>query len=61
MGDIDNMANKVLHILENEERHKTFRKNALEHARKFDIQYILHQYVRYYEKVIAKVAEKNGV
>jgi len=58
VGDIETMAEKVIHILEDENRHKEFRKNALEHARKFDIQYILPQYVKYYEQVIAKVAEE---
>ena len=55
VGDIDSMAEKALYIIQDEDRHQEFRKNALEHARKFDIQYILPQYVAYYEQVIAKV------
>lgn len=58
VGDIETMAEKVLHIIQDEDRHKEFRKNALEHASKFDIQYILPQYVKYYEQVIAKVGDR---
>jgi len=58
LGDIEAMAEKVIYIIEDKDRLAEFRKNALEHASKFDIQYILPQYVKYYEQVIAKV---NGV
>ena len=57
VGDVEAMAEKVLYILEDEDRHKQFRKNALEHAQKFDIEYILPQYVKYYEQVIAMVGD----
>ena len=56
VGDVESMANKVLHIIEDEDRLAQFRKNALDHAKKFDIENILPQYVKYYEQVIQKVS-----
>lgn len=53
MGDVDNMAENAIHILQNEEILQQFRKNALENARKYDIEYILPQYESYYEEVLA--------
>jgi N-acetyl-alpha-D-glucosaminyl L-malate synthase BshA len=54
VGDIDGMAAHAIHILEDENRLKQFKENALEHAKKFDIKSIMPIYERYYEEVILK-------
>lgn len=56
IGDIAQMAQYAIHILEDEQVLRRFRKNALEQARRFDINHILPQYEAYYEKVIQKAA-----
>lgn len=52
VGDVKTMAAKSLELLQNPEKLKIFRKNALDHASRFDIKYILPQYEAYYRKVI---------
>ena len=54
VGDIDDMAKNSIYILEDSDRLMQFKKNALEHARVFDIQKILPIYERLYEKVLAE-------
>ena len=54
VGDIDDMAKNAIHILEDDNRLLQFKKNALEHARIFDIQRILPIYQSLYEKVLAE-------
>lgn len=56
IGDIDGMAANAIHILKDEKLLNTFRKNALEQARRFDIEFILPQYEQYYEEVRESVA-----
>lgn len=53
VGDVEDMAKNALAILQNEETLKQFRKNALDQARRFDIQNILPQYEAFYEEVLA--------
>lgn len=53
VGDFEDMAKNSIHILEDELRLKQFKKNALAHAKTFDIQNILPQYEAYYNKVIS--------
>lgn len=55
VGDVDSMAAHAIHILEDEERHQQFRKNAWERAKQFDIQYILPLYEQFYEATIERV------
>lgn len=51
VGDVDDMVKNALIILK-DDRLPEFKKNALERAKEFDINTILPQYVRFYEKVI---------
>jgi len=41
-------------LLENEDVLNTFRKNAYEQAKRFDISVILPQYEAYYEKIVKR-------
>ncbi len=54
VGDIQDMAKNTVYLLENEERLATFRHNALERAKEFDIANILPMYEKYYERVTSK-------
>ncbi len=54
VGDIDDMAKNAIYILEDDSRLLQFKKNALEHAKTFDIQRILPMYEALYEKVLAE-------
>lgn len=54
IGDVDAMAEHTLMLLQNPDMLATFRKNALQHAKTFDISYILPQYEAYYQKVLAE-------
>jgi N-acetyl-alpha-D-glucosaminyl L-malate synthase BshA len=53
VGDVEDMARNAIYILENDERLATFKHNALQQAKKFDIKNILPMYEKLYEKVIA--------
>jgi hypothetical protein len=48
------MAKNAISLLENDEKLAQFKHNALEQAKKFDIEKILPLYERFYEKVTAK-------
>lgn len=52
VGDIDGMAERAVYILQDEERLNTFKENALQHARKFDLANILPQYENFYMEII---------
>ena len=54
IGDVDAMAEHTLMLLQNPDMLETFRKNALQHAKTFDIGYVLPQYEAYYQKVLAE-------
>jgi len=56
VGDVEDMSNKALYILEDEKRLKDFRKGALQVAEKFDIGKILP----FYEEIYQEALEKNG-
>lgn len=53
IGDVDCMAQKVIHILSDPERHATFRANAFAQAQTFDVKKITPQYEALYESVIS--------
>lgn len=53
VGDVEQMAENALKILQNKETHDLFRKNAMTQAAKFDIQAILPAYEAMYERIIA--------
>jgi N-acetyl-alpha-D-glucosaminyl L-malate synthase BshA len=54
IGDVDGMAEKAIYILEDEDRLKTFKENALARAKEFDLSIILPVYENYYIEVIEK-------
>ncbi len=56
LGDVDTMAKYAIEILEDEEKLKAFRKNALAQARRFDLKSIIPQYEKYYEEVLEKAS-----
>jgi len=58
VGDVDGMAEKAIYILEDEERLKTFKENALERAKEFDLTNILPAYENYYVEVIERAKER---
>ena len=53
VGDTDDMCKNVLTLLNNEDKFKEFRKNALTQALKFDIHTIVPQYEELYQKFIS--------
>lgn len=54
VGDIEDMTANALRLLKNPELHETFRENAYNQARKFDIQKILPLYEAYYKETLEK-------
>lgn len=54
LGDVESMAARVLDIIMDEENLARFSKNALDHAKKFDIARVLPEYESYYEEVIRR-------
>lgn len=54
VGDVDDMAKNAIHILSNNQTLATFKKNALDVAKQFDIKNILPLYEELYEKVLSE-------
>jgi L-malate glycosyltransferase len=52
IGDIQGMSEKIIYLLENEAELAQFKQNALEHARKFDIKFILPVYEEFYKEIL---------
>jgi len=52
VGDVDDMAKNALTLLKDKELKLKFNDNALQQARRFDIQTILPQYEQFYEKML---------
>lgn len=61
VGDINDMAANAIYILEDDKRLAQFKKNALQHASKYELKYILPVYEKYYEKVLERSRKKNLV
>ena len=61
VGDFEDMAKNAIYILQDETRLKEFKKNALTHAKTFDIANILPLYETYYDKVINHYNELDFV
>ncbi|HLG34845.1 MAG TPA: N-acetyl-alpha-D-glucosaminyl L-malate synthase BshA [Bacteroidia bacterium] len=59
VGDVDDMAKNAIHILADRDRLLTFKKNALQHAMKFDLQKVLSLYENYYEKIVLKAKQRS--
>lgn len=54
VGDIDDMANKAITILSNQDVLSYFKENALTRAKDFDLKKILPMYVDYYNEILQK-------
>lgn len=54
VGDVDDMAKNAISLLEDKEKLAVFKKNAVEQAKKFNIDEVVNQYVNLYKKVINK-------
>ncbi len=52
VGDIDDMANKAITILSNEDTLRYFKENALKRAQDFDLKKILPMYIDFYNEVL---------
>jgi N-acetyl-alpha-D-glucosaminyl L-malate synthase BshA len=52
VGDIDDMANKAITIVSNENTLNYFKENALKRAQDFDLKKILPMYIDYYTEVL---------
>ena len=50
--DIDSMTQQSLDILRNDDVLKVFKKRAADHAKKYDIQYIVPQYEKLYQRFL---------
>ncbi len=61
IGDVDSMAKNALKLLQDDQLLHQFRENALMQARKFDIDRILPQYIKYYEEIIDKVSAEQVI
>jgi N-acetyl-alpha-D-glucosaminyl L-malate synthase BshA len=53
VGDVEEMAENAIKILVDEQTLSKFKSNALNQAKRFDIQKVLPQYESYYEEVLA--------
>ena len=51
VGDVQDMARNALYILKDDETLQQFRNNALDQARRFDIENILPLYEKYYQHI----------
>jgi N-acetyl-alpha-D-glucosaminyl L-malate synthase BshA len=54
VGDVDDMANKAITILSNEDTLRYFKENALKRAQDFDLKKILPMYIDFYNEVLAQ-------
>ena len=54
VGDVDDMAEKAILILQDDDVLNTFKENAFSRAKDFDLKKILPEYIDYYNKVIEK-------
>lgn len=52
VGNVEEMANNAIFILEDKQRLKTFKEHALKRAKEFDIGIIMPQYESYYKEVL---------
>ena len=59
IGDVTGMAEMSVFILDDEERLKEFKENALSRAKEFDLAKVLPEYENYYVEVIEQCRESN--
>ncbi len=60
LGHVDEMAQNALLLLEDETLLNEFRHNALEQAKRFDIENILPEYEKYYDYILNKKVYKRA-
>ncbi len=58
VGNVDEMAENAILLLQNEEMLSQFRANALAQARRFDIENILPHYVDFYQQILKDSVHK---
>ena len=58
VGDVSDMTKNTIRLLQDVELHQSFRENAFNHAKKFDIENILPIYENYYREILEKSAIK---
>ncbi len=54
VNDVEDMSKNAIHILSNEQRLETFKKNAQLESKKFDIQNVVPQYEAIYQRTLTK-------
>ncbi len=54
VGNTAQMAQYAYLLLTDKEKHNTFKQNALDQAKRFDLQRIMPKYEKYYQKIIDK-------
>ena len=60
LGNVNEMAQNAIQLLENEDLLQKFRDNALKQAKRFDLSNILPEYEKYYEYILKeKVFKKH--
>ncbi len=59
LGNVNEMAQNAINLLENEDLLSKFRHNALNQAKRFDISNILPEYERYYEYILKEKVFKK--
>ncbi|MCI5080903.1 MAG: N-acetyl-alpha-D-glucosaminyl L-malate synthase BshA [Saprospiraceae bacterium] len=52
VGDVEDMGRNAIEIIKSEESLQKFRKNAIEQAKRFDLDKILPEYESYYEEIL---------
>lgn len=60
IGDVEDMSNNALKILQDEAMHQRFRQQALEQAKRFELHKILPIYEEYYKEVIKNSMYTNN-
>lgn len=55
VGDTDDMARNAIHILGDDKRLKQFRQQALDQAKRYDIDKIVPKYEAFYEQMVERV------
>ena len=52
VGDVEDMAKNAIYILEDKERYEMFKKKSIERASYFDVDRIVDEYLRVYNKLV---------
>jgi L-malate glycosyltransferase len=61
VGDIEDMSEKAVFILEDDERLETFKDAAISHARSFEKSEVIPIYEKLYDQVLEKYREKKAI